>query len=786
MTAAPTPVEEAQYGAQVEDEFAALTNRAQAQAQAQAQSQTQSQAQSQTQTHTQAHPQPDPLMLDDSQMSWSGRAHSRTPSGSVASMLGSEANTDITTPHNPAKSPSLKSPLPHERPSFLDMSALSPAEYAAYLPWVERIKPAHSRRKGLLDEHSAIKFLRSEFGINAEDEVKIMCLFERLPLGLMPGHFFAMVRLAAWAQQGSQPSRDLIFTQTAPPRTRRRKKNSEAASVTEQPLLSAPGSATQAQTQSSSSRSRGESNPRLVRPTPVVARPSRNILRGLADDAQLHLHAIEVPSAPPPVVEEMDLLRATHDQSPVRPTLLDRPSAPLPPQQVSPLIQASLNARSEVKKASRQALRPKTFTVLSSSSGQFDRAKARLLTGQEAPPEAQPAHGKRRTHSLSKNALDEGDAKFSPHTIAPKPSYLRKTSASLPAWLREQEEIGDKQGHELEGPSVLETLNNKAEQMDAGQKAAASIDRNTPFFPPHQRDLERATEELQGGSLARYRALNAQTSETSRSRLHSSKSKQALQRRRSEALQSQVQPWGTMLEAGTYAGFRPLTSRGDLRLLTPLKEQQAKREFQHHFPPGEPTHDHENHDEPHERPSSSARADGAVPETPRTDGARAYHERAESNENHDTSLTLEVSSVRRRSSKRSSEVLGPRMQPALPRPETQIFVLQEDVTRPQLPYLPSHERGHSGTWSEYGKDTTAAPAPRALTAAGTQPEQAAQHGQHHQHEQSNAESLASEDAEAAAAQSTDAQDIESQDSTVVINDDSSERLNHPLPPLPGA
>ena len=55
---------------------------------------------------------------------------------------------------------------PHERPSFLDASALSPDEFARYLAWVERIKPAHSRRRGLLDEHSAIKFLRSEFGIS--------------------------------------------------------------------------------------------------------------------------------------------------------------------------------------------------------------------------------------------------------------------------------------------------------------------------------------------------------------------------------------------------------------------------------------------------------------------------------------------------------------------------------------------------------------------------------------------------------------------------------------------
>lgn len=452
----------------------------------------------------------------------------------------------------------------------------------------------------------------------------------------------------------------------------------------------------------------------------------------------------------------MDALRGAYDQSPHRPTLLDRPSAPLPPQQVSPLIQASLNARSQVKRASRQAHRPKTFTVLSSSTGQFDRAKARLLTGQEAPPEAQPTPGKRRSHSMHRTSTSGGDDGMpkQPQTIAPKPSYMRKESSLLPTWLREQEY--DK-NHELDGPSLLETLTTKAEQMDAGSQAAASIDRNTPFFPPHQRDLERATEELQGGGLARYRALNAQTSETSRSRLHSSRSKAALQRKRSEALSSHSQPWGTMLEAGTYAGFRPLTARSDLRLLLPLMEQQHKREFQHHFPPGEPVEPQFSHESQesvhHERPSSTR------PESVRSLGVHPDHGHVdEITTEHGTTndaAAQEATAVRRRSG-----LFGPRMQPTLPPPETQIFVLQEDVTRPQLPYMPTHVRGASGSSITASKIGAQAPA---LSVSGE----------------------AQTPAHDPVTQAPGSPDRDTPDTTIIRFDDSSVRLNHPLPPLPG-
>ena len=57
------------------------------------------------------------------------------------------------------------------RPSYLDVSALSPREFDVYTRWASRIKPAHSRRQGFLDEHAAVKFLRCELGISDRKSV---------------------------------------------------------------------------------------------------------------------------------------------------------------------------------------------------------------------------------------------------------------------------------------------------------------------------------------------------------------------------------------------------------------------------------------------------------------------------------------------------------------------------------------------------------------------------------------------------------------------------------------
>lgn len=72
---------------------------------------------------------------------------------------------------------------------------------------------------------------------------------------------------------------------------------------------------------------------------------------------------------------------------PPRPTMggLDKPPPPLPPRaHISPLIQAGLDASLQVRKQ-KDALPPKTFTVLHSSNARAKASEPRLLTGESAP-----------------------------------------------------------------------------------------------------------------------------------------------------------------------------------------------------------------------------------------------------------------------------------------------------------------------------------------------------------------------------------------------------------------
>ncbi len=90
------------------------------------------------------------------------------------------------------------------------------AEYLVYLSSFNSIKPAPSGQPDLIDEQDALRYLREECGMSMPDELEILPLFERTPLGLGSGHFFAMLRLVSWTQQGKSASKDLIFTQTKP------------------------------------------------------------------------------------------------------------------------------------------------------------------------------------------------------------------------------------------------------------------------------------------------------------------------------------------------------------------------------------------------------------------------------------------------------------------------------------------------------------------------------------------------------------------------------------------
>lgn len=108
--------------------------------------------------------------------------------------------------------------LLNARRSYLDESALTPQEYIVYLSSFACIKPAPSGQPGLIDEQDAMRYLREECGMTTADELEILPLFERTPLGLGSGHFFAMLRLVSWAQQGKSACKELVFTQTKPAR----------------------------------------------------------------------------------------------------------------------------------------------------------------------------------------------------------------------------------------------------------------------------------------------------------------------------------------------------------------------------------------------------------------------------------------------------------------------------------------------------------------------------------------------------------------------------------------
>lgn len=135
-----------------------------------------------------------------------------------------------------------------------------------------------------------------------------------------------------------------------------------------------------------------QSKPRIVRPTPVVASassPVPNPFRNTGASSIRNGRAGSMRSAGSPVsLHSVDAGGAGPFASPPlppRPLALEKLPPPLPPRQpISPLIQAGLNARSEVRRA-KKALPPKTFSVIQSNTGKpQEKAAPRLLTGQTA------------------------------------------------------------------------------------------------------------------------------------------------------------------------------------------------------------------------------------------------------------------------------------------------------------------------------------------------------------------------------------------------------------------
>lgn len=554
--------------------------------------------------------------------------HSRTPSRSISAAFTSATSSSAAV---------------EGRASHLDLSALSPAEYAVYPQWLNSIKPSRSGEPEHIDEQDALRFLREECGIEVRDEIRILSLFERFPLGLLPGHFFALLRLAAWVQRGQTPTKQLLFTQTSPPdilsaagvsqplqgrvapsspRTqilyaspktpetspRARAGSGELttakttsvpglsnsviqASGSTPPLVSSatpkigthqrqgsladaappvpddshkphnpfrhaappiPASSSHAQQQGIVGHDPApnpfkQSKPKIVRPTPIVANASTPVLRR------------QSPVAIDPFRSGASV--SSHGGSPVSGRSYAEGGAgghgelkppPLPPRHISPLIQASLHARSEVRKK-QEALPPKTFTVLQSTSARHAGNDApRLLSGKAAPSLAAPSRRRGdggRTSSASaagRAAADESipqrRAGPLPLPIAPKPSYGAKGKTGIPAWLREQEElqrtmpldhhnepnmppregtsrsgaVGHARGKKRTTSEIerIQFLDNESdsgseqETLSEQARSAASIDRNNPFFQ-HGRDQERSVDLRE--SLSKLAVENAVT-----------------------------------------------------------------------------------------------------------------------------------------------------------------------------------------------------------------------------------------------------------------------------------
>ncbi len=453
-----------------------------------------------------------------------------------------------------------------------------------------------------------------------------------------------------------------------------------------------------------------QSKPRIVKPTPVRAsspasNPFRNGTPAMA--AQTHFPKVVFDPADDGASSQASSSRSRHQQHqhqadrlgatspPLPPRPGDRHPPPLPPRHISPLIQAGLNARSEVRRA-QESLPPKTFTVLQSSTAKHGApatAKPRLLNGRKAPPEVAAvtgvtSHAKKRSVSgtksllggssavgmdsrkvgsdghplvrrdsqqsasdLGRNETELGTAarrtssqlhrgiggesevgagssmvshgvlhhqqQRTVPTVAPKPIYAKKAEsaggddsssvskvkATLPSWLKEQEELQREalaSGSEPPPPppiqpteggvrgrasrTVVDDLTDSAEAMsdEVAAANAASIDRHNPFFPPHRRDEGRSpipeADALDDSQVSSNRPLGRSKTITGAGRPPPPRRPRAIDADAGPDDGSAVSSnahWGHSLESGIHAGFKPNKepkNSGGLRLVPPSKQ----------------------------------------------------------------------------------------------------------------------------------------------------------------------------------------------------------------------
>lgn len=335
-----------------------------------------------------------------------------------------------------------------------------------------------------------------------------------------------------------------------------------------------------------------QAKPKIVRPTPIVADASTPIFGrpspGPVDPFKTGGSGSSRGGGSP--VSGRSIIDASAG---------DLKPPPLPPRHISPLIQAGLNARSEVRRK-QEARPPKTFTVLQSTSARHAKERPRLLTGQAAPP-AVPAKKRSDTRASSSSVIGHREGPL-PAPIAPKPSYGAKGKTGIPAWLREQEELhksslldhhnepnaaprdsfsrGPERGRSkmrtTSEATRIQFLDNDSESgsdeetLSEQARSAASIDRNNPFFR-HGRDQERSVDLKE--TLSKLAVENAVTKAERESKLNSRAISEASTERRllgrsktmRETSRGMTPPavpprkrndaFPAPLYSGTYAGF---------------------------------------------------------------------------------------------------------------------------------------------------------------------------------------------------------------------------------------
>lgn len=425
-----------------------------------------------------------------------------------------------------------------------------------------------------------------------------------------------------------------------------------------------------------------QTKPRVIRPTPIVATatsPASNPFRQSAPPLpRVAIDGVDLTASSSSAQSHASAGAMISPPLPPRPLAEHKPPPPLPPRHVSPLIQAGLSAASQVRKA-QQALPPKTFSVIqSSSSGRVHEAQPRLLTGQTAPADVlQPPpqhHAKRKT--IPANFVSSSSDQNSPSASRPsgsqQPVEARRSVSEAQSMLRatnaQSESEERDRTYKTLGPGGAHKLAGSVLSPSPPSKRAALL---PPTIAPKPSYIGKGKgglptwlqeqEELQRSALASHVEPPPPIPETDV--LDQSDSAAGIERNnpffphnlddgyddvpttdvasfrnggsrplgRSKTLHAKPQPpppprrrldsfpagHGSPLDAGTYAGFKPHREAGGggLRLLPPSKQKEMQQQAAAHGQTPNSAPSHGGGTRPR-RGSSISSGSGAAPVSP--------------------------------------------------------------------------------------------------------------------------------------------------------------------------